>query len=257
MLLISRAAATPTLRAYQSPEGATGIRSCSAQSGKPVPAAIFLGKPSDPRIVCDQWTAEIDRRRDEQAIGGIPMFEFSKPICHGRRGYAQGCALNPGHPDQTLDPRLDGPIQYHASPIDQLSDLPDGYRTDQDFATPPPTVVDQRARIRTETFVPAIEPESDVRIEQECIGQRAISAPVSVSGSSSKIGAIKSTPSATLTEPRWAANKDPFRVSRASSARNALATASVLFPPVKRTAIVSIKATTSGRKWWARQGLNL
>src|SRR5579862_127221 len=63
----------------------------------------------------------------------------------------------------------------------------------------------------------------------------------------SSTGAVKSTPSRTLTDPGRAPNSEPVRASASSSRRTARATASVLLPPVSLAAAVSTSATTSGR----------
>ena len=63
-------------------------------------------------------------------------------------------------------------------------------------------LVDQSTRRWSQGLVAAVEPERDMRVEEQAIRHRSISRPVAASGSTSRAGAISSKPSGIRTDPR-------------------------------------------------------
>ena len=100
-----------------------------------------------------------------------------------------------------------------------------------------PLVVHPRSNRRLlAAVVTAVEPEGDMGVEQKAIARRSTSRP----GSTSRAGAMRSTPSRTRTEPRCAPNREPARVSCSSRRRMAKAAASVLLPPANNRRTVDV-----------------
>src|SRR5204862_2027720 len=121
--------------------------------------------------------------------------------------------LDAGTLKKARNPALDREIELNSSGIDEQRDLPGRHGTQANDPVVLPAAIDQTTGRRTQAFVAAVEPEGDMRVEQQLVRHRSISRPVAASGSTSRAGATTSTCSRTRTDPGCAPNSEPDRAS--------------------------------------------
>jgi hypothetical protein len=124
--------------------------------------------------------------------------EFVGATCGG---VAEGESVDRGTIEETPDPIPDRKIELNASSIDEQRDLPGADRTQVDRPATVPTGINRGTGSVTQILAAAVQPQRNVRIEQDGVRQRLISLPVAASGSTSSTGAVRSMPWGTLTDP--------------------------------------------------------
>lgn len=166
-----------------------------------VTIAVMLGEPFDPFVVCDQRTGKLDGRRNQEPVRRITLRQRMQAIASRRSAMAKRYCFDAWSIEKPLDPDVDRDVERDPPQINQQRDLPNTHWAEQNRPSLQPTTVDQRASRGMQADIPAVEPKDDVGIEQQPLRHRAISAPVSASGRTSRAGAVKSTPSLTRTDP--------------------------------------------------------
>src|SRR6185312_2078531 len=154
--------------------------------GETVLSSVRVGKTRDPVVIGDQRARKLDCRRDEKPIRRIAMFEMMKLIGTRRDPVRDWHRRDAGAREKTLDPCVDRDIEIDTSGVDEQCDLPGSDRTQEDAAAFPPAAIDQAARRLAQPGAAAIEPKGNMRIEEDRIGHRSISFPLSASSVSSK-----------------------------------------------------------------------
>lgn len=161
---------------------------------------MVLEKACDAVVIRDERARKLDRGGDQQPIRRIAVLETMQLIAAGGSAMTQWHRFDAGTFDEARDPRLNRNIELDPSGIDQQRNLPGSDRTQANGSAVLPAIVDQSARRWAQAVIAAVEPEGDMRVEQQRI--RSISRPISASGSTSRADAIRSTPLRIRTEPR-------------------------------------------------------
>ncbi len=203
-------------------------------------------EPAYPIVVGHKRAAETYGAGDKQTICRIAVFQMVQAICMGCCHMIELHGFESRSIQEALHPRVHRQVEFDEALVHEHRDLPYADRTEENSATGLPCRVNRPPGCLTQTGFAAIQPQDDMRIEQQ-IRHRRISRPISASIASSRIGWVRSTPRRTRTEPGLAPNNDCPRAVSSSSRRTAVATSSVLLPPVIWSAAFSIRATTSGR----------
>jgi len=129
------------------------------------------------------------------------MFEMVKLIAPRSSTVLKRNRFDPRALQESVDPFINWNVQIDAASVDECCNLPCGDGTDANSSAMLPAGIDPRVGFRTQAVIAGIEPENDMGVEQQSIGHRSISWPVSASGTTSRTDATKSTSPRTWTDP--------------------------------------------------------
>jgi hypothetical protein len=138
----------------------------SPPESEPVLPAVFLAETRNALIVGDQRTIELYRRRNQKPVRRIPVLEMMQLIAAAGGAMAKRHGFDAGTLKKALEPGYNGKIKIDPSRIDQERDLPGSDGAEQDRAAGAPAAVDEAARGRLQSVVSAVEPESNMGVEQ-------------------------------------------------------------------------------------------
>jgi hypothetical protein len=155
----------------------------------------------DTLVIGDQRTAELDRGCDQKSICRIAVLEVVELITPRGLTMAKRRRFDPGTLQESRDPFFNRKIELDAPGVDKECDLPKGDGAEANGSAILPATIDPSARPWAQALIAAVEPESDMRVEQQRIRHRSVSRPVPASGATSRAGAIRSMPSRTRTDP--------------------------------------------------------
>ena len=134
--------------------------------------AMPVGKAQDAFVVRDQRAREFDRGGNQQSIGGIAMLEVVQLVAATGGAMAERHRLDPGTTEEARHPRLDRQVQFDPPNIDEQRNFPYGNCAQADNPAISLAVIDPAARCRTQAVVPTVEPERNMRVEQQGVGHR-------------------------------------------------------------------------------------
>lgn len=217
-----------------------------SRNREPILPSSRPGESADSLVVGDERAASVDGAGYEQSVGGVTMLQMVQIIGECRSPMVKRHCFKAGAAEKSLHPSINRQIELNGSLVNEHRDFPHADCAQKDSTTGLPGRLYRLLRCLSQANVAVVQPQRDVRIEQQ-VAHRRISAPVSASISSSKTGCVRSTPARTRTEPALAPKSDPFRADSSIKRRTAVATSSVLLPPVNSFAAFSMRATTSGR----------
>ena len=100
--------------------------------------AVVLTETRNALIIGDKPTSEFDRRRDEEPVRRVTVFEMMQLIAAAGGAMAERRRLDARTAEKALDPRLDGNIEIDPAGVDQQRNLPrrDGAEKNRTAAAP-------------------------------------------------------------------------------------------------------------------------
>ena len=167
----------------------------SRHDSKSIPSTVFLGEPRNAFIIADQRTGKFDRRGNQKPISRVAVFKMVKFIAAAGGPMAKRHRLDARAIKEALNPFGHGNVEFNPTGVNEQRNLPCRHGAQKNGAAVLPAPVDEATGRRAQALVATVEPQSNVRVEQNSVRHRSSSRPVSASGSTSRTGATKSTPS--------------------------------------------------------------
>ena len=124
---------------------------------EPVLSAMLLAEADDALIVGDQRTSKLDRRRNQESVRRIAVFEMMQLIAAGGSLVTQRHCFDAGTIEETLDPCRNGNVEVDPSGVNEKRNLPNRDGAEQNGAAVLPAAVDQGTRRSAQSVVATVE----------------------------------------------------------------------------------------------------